>query len=168
MGREIERKFRVRGDGWRHEVESETAMRQGYLAADADRSVRVRLESGRARLTVKGRTVGAARDEFEYEIPPADAEQMLRLCVGSLVEKTRYRVRHEGRLWEVDVFAGANAGLAIAEAELAAADEPLALPDWVGEEVTDDPRFYNASLAVQPYGSWSAAERERGEPGRPG
>lgn len=155
MGREIERKFRVRGDDWRRRAESVRAIRQGYLAAEKERSVRVRVEGSGATLTVKGKTEGAVRAEYEYEIPRADAEAMLdSLCLLPLIEKTRHLVRHAGRVWEVDEFAGENAGLVVAEVELEAEDAGVSLPDWVGEEVTGDPRFYNANLVARPFSRW--------------
>ena len=108
----------------------------------------------RAVLTVKGAAQGAARPEFEYEIPLADAKELLRLCEKPLIEKTRYRVESGGLVWEVDEFHGVNEGLVVAECELEAEDQAIARPDWVGEEVTDDPRYYNANLVARPYRDW--------------
>lgn len=157
MATEIERKFLVTGDGWRHGATG-IAIRQGYLAASPAVAVRVRTRGERAFLTVKGGASARVRSEFEYEIPRADAETMLdALCPPPLIEKTRYSVRFADHLWEIDVFAGDNAGLVLAEVELAAADEPVALPPWVGAEVTDDPRYLNANLARRPYRTWAAA-----------
>lgn len=153
MGLEIERKFLVVGDGWR-EGGRRARLRQGYLCASKDRSVRVRLEDGRGTLTIKGPTRGAARSEFEYPIPARDAAALLRLCEKPLIEKSRTRVRHRGRLWEIDEFAGANAGLVLAEIELRRADENIPLPPWAGTEVTRDPRYLNANLFKLPYRSW--------------
>ncbi len=153
MAQEIERKFLVRGDGWRH-GEGER-YRQGYLCSEPGRTVRVRVAGARGYLTVKGRTEGIARDEFEYPIPLDDAEAMLdRLCVPPLIDKTRHRVEHAGHSWEVDEFHGENEGLVLAEVELATADERPPLPAWVGEEVSQDPRYFNANLARRPYRSW--------------
>jgi adenylate cyclase len=155
MATEIERKFRVKNDAWREQMESAERISQGYLAADATVTVRVRLRGDRAYLTVKGRTQGISRSEFEYRIPVADAEAMLRgLAPLPPVEKVRHLVRVGVHLWELDVFEGANAGLAMAEIELAAEDEPFVLPDWAGEEVTADPRYYNAYLARHPFTRW--------------
>lgn len=160
MGYEIERKFLVADDAWRERADDGETMRQGYLAGGEWGSVRVRVGGGEARLNIKGATVGATRREFEYPIPVEDAEILLdELCSGPLIEKTRHRVRHAGHVWEIDVFAGDNAGLVVAEVELEDADEAVERPAWLGTEVTDDPRFYNVSLVEHPYGRWSAAER---------
>ncbi|HEY6001013.1 MAG TPA: CYTH domain-containing protein [bacterium] len=157
MAKEIERKFLVTGDDWRAGADAGVAYRQGYLSAGADAActVRVRLGGGRAFLTVKGPAAGAARDEYEYPIPPADAAEILeRLCAGGTVEKVRHHVGFAGRTWEVDVFSGANAPLVVAEVEIEAVDAAVALPAWVGAEVTDDPRYTNAALARAPYSRW--------------
>ncbi|AGA90473.1 hypothetical protein Thimo_1696 [Thioflavicoccus mobilis 8321] len=155
MAIEIERKFLVAGDGWRAAVLSETRILQGYLANQATATVRARVAGERAYLTIKGPGNGLSRSEYEYPIPVADAEAMLReLAVSPPIEKTRHRVRVGDHVWDLDVFAGANAGLVMAEVELAAEDEVFARPDWLGEEVTGDPRYYNLSLARCPYLSW--------------
>ena len=156
MAREIERKFLVAGDGWRPGAVG-VAYRQGYLSAGADAgcTVRARVAGERAFLTVKGRAVGASRDEYEYPIPVADAEEMLeRLCAGGRIEKLRYRVPFAGRVWEVDEFGGENAPLVVAEVELEDVGAEVSLPPWVGREVTDDPRYTNAALARRPYSRW--------------
>ena len=156
MPLEIERKFLVRGDAWRS-LGTGKLYRQGYLSTESARSVRVRVIEDTGYLTVKGKTVNAARLEYEYCIPVEDATAMLdALCERPLIEKTRYRIEHAGLMWEVDEFRGDNAGLLIAEVELDAADQAITLPDWVGEEVTDDPRYYNANLIANPYSRWSA------------
>lgn len=156
MGREIERKFLVTGDGWRAAAVDAVPMRQGYLATDPACSVRVRIEGGSARLNIKSATLGVERLEFEYPIPVADAEEMLaRLCTTPPVEKVRYRVPWGGHVWEVDVFEGANAGLVVAEIELPDPDAPFERPPWVGEEVSHDPRYYNVMLARHPYREWA-------------
>jgi len=148
MGREIERKFLVTGEGWREAAVAAVPMRQAYLASDPACSVRVRIEGEAARLNIKSAELGVERLEFEYPIPVADAEQMLaRLCTTAPVEKVRYRVPWGGHVWEVDVFEGANAGLVVAEIELAEPDEPFERPPWIGREVSDDPRYYNVMLA---------------------
>lgn len=154
MGTEIERKFLVRDELW-HPTAPGVLYRQGYLSTDPDRTVRVRLAAGMGYLTIKGRSVEASRAEFEYEIPSEDAAEMLdRLCLPGLVEKERYRVDHAGKTWEVDVFLGENEGLILAEVELAEARETIELPPWAGDEVTEDPRYYNAYLVAHPFGQW--------------
>lgn len=160
MGREIERRFLVSGEGWRQDAPG-VALRQGYLSTDPERTVRVRLAGERAWLTVKGPTVGCARAEFEWPIPATEAQQLLEtLCLRPLIEKVRQRIELAGRVWEVDEFRGANAGLVLAEVELPAEDATVTLPPWVGEEVTGDPRYANASLAARPYCSWCGGTPE--------
>lgn len=156
MGTEIERKFLVTDPSVVVGIEG-TALRQGYLSRAPDRSVRVRRSGDRAWITVKGLSVRATRSEWEWEIPIDDADGMLAICDGPILEKTRYVVRYGGRAWEIDVFGGANAGLVMAEIELEAEGAAVVLPPWVGREVTDDPRFYNSALAVAPFGSWPDA-----------
>lgn len=154
MAKEIERKFLVRLDRWRPKNEG-VIIRQGYLSLDPERTVRVRLKGRRGFLTVKGKTQGIARRELEYEIPAAEAEEMLNeLCLRPLVEKTRYVELYMGQQWEIDIFAGDNEGLAVAEAELSSEEAELALPDWAGPEVSGDVKYYNASLIHNPYKNW--------------
>ncbi|WP_425419870.1 CYTH domain-containing protein [Oricola indica] len=149
MAREIERKFLVGSDAWRSEVETSRHIVQAYVALDTNTSVRVRISDGRkARLTVKFGLSHMVREEFEYEIPVEDARQMVSASRGRLVEKTRYHVRHEGFVWEVDEYAGALAGLVIAEVEMQSEDDAPALPAWLGREVTGDGAWSNARLAV--------------------
>lgn len=157
MGVEIERKFTVLADFCPQGVGTEMA--QGYLSRDPQRTVRVRLAGGRGYLTVKGETRGMVRAEYEYEIPPTDARAMLALCDPPLVEKTRYVVDTAGRRWEVDVFHGANDGLVVAEVELPSETAEVTLPAWVDREVTGEKRYYNSSLIVHPYHSWTAEEK---------
>jgi len=162
MSYEIERKFLVASEGWREQCDGGEVMRQGYLAGSAQGSVRVRLSGTQARLNLKGATVGPTRREFEYPIPVADAEIILdELCHGPLIEKTRFRVRHGEHLWEIDVFAGDNAGLVVAEIELDAADEAFESPTWLGAEVTEDARYYNVALVKHPFCQWGEADRQR-------
>ena len=154
MGIEIERKFLVVGKDWKDGVHGRR-LRQGYLSLDKERTVRVRVAGEAAWLTVKGLTTGLARQEFEYAIPPADAHQLLdELCLRPLIEKTRYELSHAGHRWEVDEFEGANAGLVVAELELEHPDEAFARPSWLGREVSDDPRYFNASLVRHPFRDW--------------
>jgi len=154
MGMEIERKFLLRDDTWREEADPGTVFRQGYLGSDPERTVRVRLAGERAWLTIKGASHGARRAEFEYAIPVDDAQQLLGLCLPTVIDKTRYRVTDAGHTWEVDVFAGANAPLVLAEVELTHDDEAVHLPAWIGDEVTGDPRYQNSQLSRQPYATW--------------
>ena len=154
MAQEIERKFLVVGDAWRKRAKG-MVYRQGYLSTVKERTVRVRIVGAKGYLTVKGITVGATRTEFEYEIPVADADTMLdELCIRPLIEKTRYKIPFDGLVWEVDEFAGDNDGLVVAEVELSHEDQELRLPNWIGEEVTGDPRYYNANLVAHPYKAW--------------
>ncbi|MGB3615076.1 MAG: CYTH domain-containing protein [Elainellaceae cyanobacterium] len=157
MGTETERKFLVIGDGWRSSS-SAVFYRQGYIPTQNQATVRVRRAGDRAYLTVKGPTVGITRAEYEYEIPCDDADAMLNnLCQHPLIEKHRHTLSSDGVLWEVDEFRGENQGLILAEVELSDLDQQVTLPDWVGEEVSLDPRYFNANLARQPYGSWAEA-----------
>lgn len=154
MGEEIERKFLVVGDAWKHEAEV-TRFRQGFLSTTPERTVRIRVAGDRGLLTVKGVTVGARRAEYEYEIPFEDAEAMLdSLCERPLIEKVRHALVIGSHTWEVDVFEGENEGLVVAEVELQHEDEPFERPRWLGEEVTDDPRYFNANLVKAPYRTW--------------
>lgn len=151
---EIERKFLVEGDAWRQGAIG-VSYRQGYLCTDKHRTVRVRTAGDKGFLTIKGLSQGVSRTEYEYEIPAADANAMLdTLCHRPLIEKTRYRLPAGELVWEIDEFAGDNAGLIVAEVELTSADQPVQPPGWVGREVTDDPRYYNANLARTPYCTW--------------
>jgi CYTH domain-containing protein len=129
-------------------------IRQGYLNLDPYRTVRVRVSNDAAWITIKGKTTGATRKEFEYSIPLADGLELLAMCEYPPLEKTRYRIEHSGRLWEIDEFHGVNAGLAVAEVELKGEDDELVLPPWARTEVTNDPRYYNSNLTVRPYLRW--------------
>jgi adenylate cyclase len=167
MGIEIERKFRVAGEGWRTAAGRVQPMAQAYLndlaAVEGGKqkaSVRVRIEGERAFLNLKSRQPGHTRQEFDYPIPVDDARQLLALCTGGLVEKNRHYVEHEGHLWEVDEFLGENAGLVVAELELESADEAFVRPGWLGAEVTDLSRYYNLALAERPYSRWAPDERD--------
>ncbi len=162
MPEEIERKFLVEGTAWR--TSEGTAITQGYLNRDKNRTVRVRIEGARAMLTVKGLTVGASRPEFEYPIPLEDARVLMAMCDGPVVEKIRRTVVcYDGR-WEIDEFLGANAGLVVAEIELDSEGQAFSRPSWLGREVTHDPRYFNSSLATNPFTSWpgnAPAARQR-------
>lgn len=148
MGVEIERRFLVAHDDWRASAGPGRRLSQGYLASDAGCAVRVRVSEEGAWLTLKGPTRGATRAEYEYAIPLADGRAILdTLCTAGRLDKTRHLVEHAGRTWEVDVFHGVHSGLVLAEIELLRADESVALPPWLGPEVTDDARYHNAVLA---------------------
>lgn len=154
MAIEIERKYLVTGDAWKR-LAAGVLYRQGYLSTDKARTVRVRIAGDKAFMTVKGLAEGIARPEFEYEIPLADAAAMLDdLCLKPLIEKRRYTLECLGLRWEVDEFLGQNQGLVVAEVELDSIDQAVALPEWVGREVTDDARYFNSSLIAHPYSTW--------------
>ena len=154
MGVEIERKFLVTNDAWRA-LGTPALLRQGYLSTDPARTVRVRIENGQGVLTIKGKSSGATRGEWEYPIPEIDAAELLdTLCGTPLVEKFRTRVTIGNHVWEVDEFLGANQGLLVAEIELTAEDELFLLPDWVGMEVTGEARYYNSRLIELPFSQW--------------
>lgn len=152
MAIEIERKFLVIDDSWR----SAPAVYfcQGYLNRTKERTVRVRVAGGLGYLTIKGVSQGASRAEFEYEIPVADARQLLELCDGPVIEKYRRNIAVAGMTWEVDEFLGANQGLVVAEIELESEDQAFVRPTWVGQEVTGDRRYYNSALTLHPYTQW--------------
>lgn len=159
MATEIERKFLLKNDSWREQAEEGVAFRQGYLVdigPDKIRaSVRVRVEGDKANINIKSATLDMTRTEYEYPIPLKDAEEMLdKLCIWPLIEKTRYKLDHGKHTWEIDVFEGDNEGLVVAELELKSAEEDYEKPDWLGEEVTEDARYYNVCLVNQPYKDW--------------
>lgn len=153
MPAEIERKFLVKDERWRS-LATGQVYRQGYIATGL-RTVRVRVVGEQGYLTIKGPTVGISRAEFEYAIPVQDASEMLEtLCDPPLIEKTRYKIPWAGLVWEVDEFAGVNRGLIMAEVELPDPNQPIDYPDWIGEEVSHDPRYYNSNLAKHPFTQW--------------
>lgn len=155
MALEIERKFLVRDARWRDGADAGEQLVQGYLASQGGLTVRVRIRGQRAWLTLKGASRGISRSEFEYPIPRADAEAMLaEFAHDPVIDKVRHRVRCGAHLWEVDVFAGENAGLVLAEVELSRPDEHFDRPSWLGPEVSADPRYYNVNLARHPYRRW--------------
>ncbi len=151
MATEIERKFLVKGDAWRRH--DGVSIKQGYLARQRERSVRVRIAGEQATLTIKAGTDTLKRLEFEYEIPVADAEALLKLCTHA-IEKTRRVVDVDGTKWEVDEFGGDNAGLVVAEVELESEGQRFSKPPWIGEEVTHDIRYLNSELAAHPFSTW--------------
>jgi adenylate cyclase len=154
MGVEIERKFLLLGDAWR-KLGEPVLLRQGYLSSNPDRTVRVRTEGDQGLMTIKGRSVGATRGEWEYPIPLQDANELLeRLCEQPIIEKYRRRIAFGGHTWEVDEFLGANQGLVVAEIELDSEQQLFDKPDWIGEEVTDERRYFNSSLIRNPFSTW--------------
>jgi len=160
MGIEIERKFLLKNDDWKAHVTETHIIKQGYLQSGLDKSqkssVRIRISNKQANINIKSVELTAVRQEFEYEIPLHDAEQMLAtLCADVVIEKTRFYVPYESHLWEVDVFAGENKGLQMAEVELGSLDEHFERPDWLGPEVSHDERYYNIYLLKTPYKQWS-------------
>ena len=160
MPREIERKFLVADDSWREGADAGRRLRQAYLAETERAAIRVRIEDGaRAVLTIKSAEPGLSRAEFEYSVPVAEAEALTDLRQGGVLDKTRYRTPHGGRVWEIDVYAGENDGLTIAEVELDSESDKIDLPTWLGPEVTDSPRYYAAKLARRPFRDWTDAER---------
>lgn len=150
MAKEIERKFLVVDDSWRDAAISATPMRQAYITSNTDRSVRVRISNEeKARLTIKVGKSALVRDEFEYDIPLADAEELIGLSIGNVIEKVRYNVNIGDHVWEIDVFEGAHRGLVIAEIELRTETDSPPLPAWLGREVTGDRRYSNQALATE-------------------
>lgn len=161
MPTEIERKFLVKSEAWREQVVGPPQpLRQGYLALTDRAVIRVRTAGDeQAWIGVKEHRIGRAHGEYEYPVPVAEAREMLALCSGSVIEKTRFRIPRGKHVWEVDEFAGDNAGLVLAEIELDAVDETFDLPGWLGVEVTDDRRFYNAALSLHPWPEFAAEVR---------
>ncbi|HAR22576.1 MAG: CYTH domain-containing protein [Schleiferiaceae bacterium] len=155
MAKEIERKFLVAHQAWRESVNTIHVYRQGYLSYDSERTVRVRATEVTGYLTIKGITEGLTRDEFEYEIPLADALALLQLCERPAVEKKRYIVPNGAHVWEVDVFEGVNEGLVVAEIELGSEDEAFDKPNWLGNEVSGDRKYSNSALSLHPFKDWS-------------
>jgi CYTH domain-containing protein len=151
---EIERKFLIKSDEWRNS-DNGTNYKQGYISTDNERTVRIRISETMAYLTIKGKSESAKRLEYEYEIPVEDAEEMLnKLCKKPIIEKVRYKINYRGLTWEVDEFFGDNKGLILAEVELNNEYQKVDIPDWVGKEVTGDPKYYNANLIQNPYKNW--------------
>jgi len=154
MGVEIEKKFLLKNDGWKKLGEGVDYC-QGYLNTEKNRTVRIRTIGDKGYLTIKGASIGAVRQEFEYEIPVDDAEEMLNhLCERPLIKKKRYRIKAGNVVWEVDEFFGENEGLILAEVELDDEEQPFTRPDWLGAEVTGDPRYFNSNLVKTPYSLW--------------
>jgi adenylate cyclase len=163
MGFEIERKFLVCSDGWRDLVTRRARIRQAYLTPSSKVSIRVRIQDDdSATLTIKNRAAELRRLELEYPIPILEAESLISLRSGSVIEKVRHIVPCRGAIWEIDIFAGENEGLVIAEVELRNEQQHVELPPWIGAEVTGQGEYYNGALAHQPFGRWKAACRAQG------
>lgn len=155
MAEEIERKFLLNDNSWRDRVEQSVRQIQGYLGSAESCSIRIRIAGDQASLNIKSATLGISRREYDYAIPIEEAHEILEhLCIRPLIEKTRHFVRYGDHIWEIDEFAGENAGLIVAEIELNSADEVFERPPWVGEDVSDDPRYYNVCLVTHPYKDW--------------
>ena len=154
MPTEIERKFLLTTEGWRMGITQSLRIAQGYLSRDPERTVRVRICGENAFMTIKGKTEGISRTEIEFPLPLENAHELIPLCFQPLIDKTRHIVLHEGSRWEIDEFHGANIGLIVAEIELEAEDTAFARPDWLGEEVSHDFRYTNASLSERPFSEW--------------
>ncbi|MCG7990803.1 MAG: CYTH domain-containing protein [Candidatus Thiodiazotropha lotti] len=155
MALEIERKFLVINGKWKDSVVSEAVIKQGYLATTDHATVRVRVDGDEANINIKGRTVGISRREYEYPIPLEEAEELLdHLVSGAAIDKVRYKVRCGDHIWDLDLFHGANQGLVMAEVELSRVDERFVMPEWAGEEVSGDTRYYNANLVKHPFREW--------------
>ncbi|MGC8737492.1 MAG: CYTH domain-containing protein [Candidatus Hydrogenedens sp.] len=160
MSKEIEHKFLVISDDWRASIIKSIPIKQAYIYTSPPLAVRVRIEPDKCTLNLKRAIVATTRDEFEYTIPYADAEELIRNFVtGYIIEKVRYIVMYEGQRWEIDEFTGANSGLIIAEIELKKEEEKIIIPPWVGEEVSNDARYLNTYLSINPYKFWKEKEK---------
>lgn len=156
MATEIERKFLLKNSSWKELADEGTQYTQGYLVGSKHASVRVRIQGKRAFLNIKSATIDITRQEFEYEIPLNEATEMLEtLCEKPLIDKVRYLIKNENHVWEIDVFSGDNDGLIVAEIELKDKDENFTKPDWLGDEVSDDERYYNVCLVKHPFKDWN-------------
>ncbi|KQM74740.1 adenylate cyclase [Pedobacter sp. Leaf216] len=155
MGKEIERKFLVDQQKWNNLNKPKgNLFRQGYLLTDKDKTIRVRATETKGFLTIKGQTIGATRMEYEYEIPVAEAVELLDNFSKSELSKIRYEIPFKNKLWEVDVFSGDNKGLTVAEIELETEDDFFDIPDWVSIEVTEEEKYYNSNLTINPFKDW--------------
>jgi adenylate cyclase len=155
MATEIERKFLILNQDWQKYTNKELHIIQGYLATNEFSSTRIRIQNDKANINIKSATLGVTRTEFEYSIPVDDARLMLdNLCIKPVIEKIRFTVKHMDHTWEIDVFSGDNEGLIVAEIELSSADEDFEKPSWIGEEVSNDTRYYNSCLINHPYKDW--------------
>ncbi|MEH2053149.1 CYTH domain-containing protein [Nostoc sp.] len=154
MAKEIERKYLVRGDSWRGLAEG-SVYRQGYIATQDKATVRIRVVGEKSYLTIKGPNIKYSRLEFEYPIPVEDAQEILEtLCERPFIEKIRYKIESGGLIWEIDEFDGVNKGLILAEVELSDENQQIELPTWIGQEVSDDSRYFNSNLVKHPFSQW--------------
>lgn len=152
---EIERKYKVIREQWQKADKPDgEKIIQGYLSTDVDKTIRVRIKGSQAFMTVKGETVNISREEIEFSMPVDKATELIEKFAAGIIEKTRYSIPYKGKLWEVDNFTGDNEGLLIAEIELDSEDETVELPAWIGKEVSDDSRYYNSNLSINPYKEW--------------
>lgn len=156
MGVEIERKFLLKNDDWKKLATKGQKIKQGYLNLAVERTVRVRIINNQGFLTIKGESVNTTRLEFEYEIPIKEAEEILKLSDKTVIDKTRYKVLACGKVWEIDIFEGDNKGLKIAEIELTDENEVFDIPDWIGEEVSTESKYYNSNLITKPFKNWKS------------
>ena len=155
MAKEIEKKFLLKSDGWRKAINRSRQFIQGYLVGSKQASVRIRIEGDQAFINIKSATLDVTRDEYEYKIPLADANEMLQaLCDKPLIVKIRHDVMYGDKKWEIDEFQQENAGLIVAEIELDSVDEDFDMPEWAGQEVSEDARYYNVCLVKHPYSTW--------------
>ncbi|MDG1477787.1 MAG: CYTH domain-containing protein [Vicingaceae bacterium] len=155
MGLEIERKFLLKNDDWKLLVKEEISIKQGYLNSEKERTVRVRTYGNKGVITIKGKSNNLTRKEFEYTIPLADALEMLALAEQPIIEKTRFIVLHKNNTWEIDVFEGVNKGLTVTEIELQSETQQFEIPEWIAQEVSTDPKYYNANLIANPFKDWN-------------
>jgi adenylate cyclase len=155
MAREIERKFLLKNDSWKKQVTETLSIKQGYLANTTKASIRIRRQNDNANINIKAAVAGVSREEFEYGIPISEAEYLLKnLCLQPTIDKQRHIVLYVEHKWEIDVFEGENKGLVVAEIELSASNEYFEKPEWLGEEVTEDIKYYNSSLRKKPFSQW--------------
>lgn len=154
MAQEIERKFLLKNENWKKEVSSQSSIKQGYLNSNPERTVRIRIRNNQGFLTIKSKNKGAVRNEFEYEIPLEEAEELILLCEQPVIEKIRYLVPKNNHIWEIDIFEGANQGLEVAEIELSHENESFELPSWVDKDVTHETKYYNSQLIKMPFTAW--------------
>lgn len=154
MGLEIERKFLLKDDTWKAEADNGLEIKQGYLSSVIERTVRVRVIGEKGMLTVKGKNHNLTRNEFEYEIPFNEAILLLDLCETPIIEKKRYLVKRGSLVWEIDIFEGENEGLKVAEVELDSETQSFKLPDWLGNEVSQESKYFNSALIANPFKNW--------------